>query len=78
MMNIGGYSLVNGPDNVRLNFSRTSLNDTGVWVCDIRVMSEQYFVNNGSLVSVDSTVIGIAITHNIQLTIIGECGIMYA
>ena len=69
--NVGRYTLDNGPD-VRLNFSHTIIDDTGVWVCDVRVMSVQNAVSNGSLVEVDPTVIGVPITRNIQLTIIGE------
>ena len=70
-MDIGRYTLANIPD-VRLNFSRTILNDTGVWMCDVRVMSEQNAVSNGSLIEVDPTVIGVPITRNIQLIVIGE------
>ena len=70
-MNSSRYTLDNGP-SVRLNFSRTTVNDTGEWVCDVRVTSAQNAVGNGSLVEVDPTVIGVPITRNIQLTVIGE------
>ena len=70
-MNTGRYTLDNGPD-VRLNFSQTIMSDAGIWVCDVRVMSVQTAVSNGSLIEVDSTVIGAPIIRNIQLIIIGE------
>ena len=41
-------------------------------MCDVRVMSGQFVVSSGSLVSVDPTLIGVPIVHSIQLTIIGE------
>ena len=75
-MDIGRYTLDNDPD-VRLNVSRTILNDTGMWMCNVRVMTAHNAVSNGSLVSVDSAVIGAPITHSVQLTIIGEY-LMYA
>ena len=70
-MNTGRYTLDNGPD-VRLNFSQTIMSDAGIWVCDVRVMLVQTAVSNGSLIEVDSTVIGAPIIRNIQLIIIGE------
>ena len=70
-MNSGRYTLDNGP-NVKLNFSQTTVDDTGEWVCDVRVTSAQNAISNGSLVEVDPTVIGVPITRNIQLTFIGE------
>ena len=66
------HSLDNGPEIVRLNFTRTILSDAGMWRCDIRTESDQYIVNNGSLVRIDPTMIGALIQHNIELIIIGE------
>ena len=42
------YDLENGPDFVRLNFAHTILGDTGTWRCEIRVVSGQDVVSNGS------------------------------
>ena len=70
-MNNARYSLESGPDFVRLHFTRTVLSDAGVWVCDVRVESERYVVNNGSLVRVDSAIIGMPIQLNVELTVIG-------
>ena len=67
------YNLEDGPEIVRLNFTRTVLSDGGVWVCAIRVTSRQDVVSNGSLVQQDPTVIGTPIVRNIQLNIIGKC-----
>ena len=41
-------------------------------MCDVRVISGQFVVSNGSLVPVDPTLVGVPIIHSIQLTIIGE------
>ena len=41
------YNLENGSDIVRLNFSRTTLNDSGVWICELVVRSERHVVTNG-------------------------------
>ena len=72
-VNIGRYTLDNGPDFVRLNFSQTILNDTGVWACDVRMVSAQDAVSlNGSLISLEPLVIGVPIMHNIQVMVIGE------
>ena len=69
------YTLDNGPD-VRLTFSQTILTDTGMWVCDVRVITGHNAVSNGSFVSVDPALIGVPITHSIQLTVIGEYFVM--
>ena len=66
------YDLENGPENVRLNFTQTILSDTGIWRCDIRVISDQDVISNGSLVRQDRNVIGTPIVRDIQLTIIGK------
>jgi hypothetical protein len=57
---------------VRLQFTRTILSDAGVWMCGVRVESERYVVNNGSLIREDSTIIGMPIQLNIELVIIGK------
>ena len=72
VMDNARYNLENGPHIVRLNFTRTILNDTGTWRCDIHVVSSQDVVSNGSLVRQDPSVIGTPIVRDIQLTIIGK------
>ena len=67
------YSLNNGPEIVRLNFIHTILSDAGMWRCDIRTESDQYTVSDGSLVPINSTMIGVTIQHDIKLIIVGEC-----
>lgn len=69
-MNNARYGVENGPDIVRLNISHTSLADTGMWMCDIRVLSENYIVNNGSLVLQDPTLIGAPLVNGIHLAVI--------
>ena len=66
------YDLENGLQIVRLNFTHTILSDNRTWRCDIHVISGQDIVSDGLLLSVDPTVIGSPIVHNIQLTIIGK------
>ena len=70
------FDLENGPDVVRLNFTRTILSDTGTWRCDICVVSAQDIVSNGYLIPLDISVIGTPIIRNIQLIIIGKYNIM--
>ena len=70
-MNNARYSIDDGPEFVRLNFTHTILNDAGVWMCDVRVVSERYKINDGNLIQEDSVIIGIPIQRNIQLSIIG-------
>ena len=70
IVNNARYDLENGPDVVRLNISHTRLDDAGMWICDIRVLSERYIVNNGHLVLQNSTVIGVPHVNDIHLTII--------
>ena len=48
VMDNARYDLENGPDFVRLNFAHTILGDTGTWRCEIRVVSGQDVVSNGS------------------------------
>ena len=73
VMDNARYDLENGPDIVTLNFTHTILGDTGTWRCEIRVVSGQDVISNGSLVSQDPNIIGTPIVRNIQLTIIGKC-----
>ena len=72
IMDSSRYSLQNGPDIVRLNFTHTLLSDTGMWRCNIRTESDQHVVSNGSLVRLDSMTIGTPIQHDIELIVIGE------
>ena len=72
-MDFGRYTVDNGPGIVRLNFTHTSLSDTGIWRCEARVVSAQDIVSDRSLVPQNPSVIGTPIVHDIQLTIIGEC-----
>ena len=68
------YSLINGPEIVKLDLTRTIQSDAGMWRCDIRTESDHYTVSDGSLVLMNSTTIGIRIQHNIELIILpGEC-----
>ena len=66
------YDLENGPEIVRLNFTRTLLSDTGAWHCRVSVFSEQHIVSNGGLILIEPTVIGTPIEHTIHLTIISK------
>ena len=67
------YHLENGPGTMRLNFTHTILSDNGIWRCDVRVISDQDVISNGSLIRQDLNVIGTPIICDIQLTIIGKC-----
>ena len=71
IMDNARYDLENGPEIVRLNLSHTILSDAGMWRCNITTESDQYLVNNGSLVGINATVIGAPIQHDIELIIIG-------
>ena len=71
VMDNARYDLENGPEVVRLNFTNTISNDTGVWACEATAISEKYIVSNGQLVRQDNAVIGTA-TVNIQLTVISK------
>ena len=70
MMSNARYDVENGPDILRLNISRTSLADAGMWTCDVRVLSENYIVNNGRLVLQNTTLIGTPAVNFIHLTVI--------
>ena len=67
------YDLENGPEVVRLNFTRTILSDTGIWTCEVVVRSERYIVNSeGNLVPGAVAVIGTRIQHEFMVTVIGK------
>ena len=73
IMNSTRYDLENGPDIVRLNLSRTSLSDNGVWVCELVVISERHLVTSrGVLVKGALAMIGTPLRHQFRLTVIGE------
>ena len=72
IMDNARYDLDNGPGIVRLNFTHTILSDAGIWMCNIEVESEHYIVSNGSLIRVNSSLIGVRIQQNIRLTVIGK------
>ena len=66
------YRLDNGPEVVRLNFTRTIMSDNGIWQCEITVRSERHVLDNdGNLVLVVPEVIG-TLTQEFILTVIGE------
>ena len=68
------YDLENGSDIVRLNFSQTTLNDSGVWTCELVVRSERHVVTNGgALIPGGQAVIGTPLRHQFMLTVIGGC-----
>ena len=71
------YDLDNGPGIVRLNFTHTVLSDNGIWMCNIEVESEHYVVSSGSLIRVNSSIIGVQIRQNIRLTVIGKYSSYY-
>ena len=62
------YKLENGPDTVRLNITHSILNDTGMWLCEIKVESE---ISN-DLILTGRTIIGTPLRHAIHLTVIGR------
>ena len=66
------YDLENGPDIVRLNITHTTLNDSGIWSCDVTVRSDKYIASEGRMVLVNQTVLGTQIHHDIQLTVSGQ------
>ena len=70
-MNGGRYTLENGPDIVRLSFSTTMLIDSGVWRCNVMVISDRYVVIGGQLERQTGASVG-SITRGIQLTVISE------
>ena len=67
------YNLENGPDIVRLNFTRTIPSDSGIWTCEVIVRSERHVVSNeGELIRGGQAVIGTPLRHQFMLTVIGE------
>ena len=72
------YDLNNGPDVVRLNFTRTILNDSRVWICELVVRSERHVVTSeGELMLGGQAVIGTPLRHQFMLTVIGESACSY-
>ena len=67
------YDLDDGPDIVRLNFSRTILNDSSVWTCELVVKSERHVITSGGVLRPGGlAVIGIPLRHQLILTVICE------
>jgi hypothetical protein len=67
------YDLENGREVVRLNFTQTILNDTGIWTCEVVVRSQRHVVSNhGRLVLGETAVIGSPLRHEFVVTVIGE------
>ena len=71
IMDNARYSLRNGSDVVRLNFTNAAMSDTGVWRCTVSVTSDRYIVSGGRLALEDQALIG-SISVNIQVIIVGE------
>ena len=66
------YRLDNGPEVVRLNFTRTVMEDNGIWRCEVTVRSERHVLgSDGRLVLVVPEVIG-TLTQEFMLTVIGK------
>ena len=71
-------NIENGPDIVRLNFSRTIASDSGVWICELIVRSERHVVTSeGELILRGLAVIGTPLRHQLMLTVIGKFGCNY-
>ena len=67
------FHLENGPEVVRLNLTRTILNDSGIFICELVVSSERHVVNSeGDLILGGQAVIGTSLRHQFLLTLIGE------
>ena len=72
------YDFESGPDVVRLNFTRTILNDSGAWICELVVRSERHVVTSeGELILGGQAVIGTPLRHQFMLTVIGESACTY-
>ena len=68
------HKLDDGPDAVRLNFTHTTVSDSGIWTCDIRTLSERDIVlSDGNIIREDRALIGVPIEHSIKLTVVDEC-----
>ena len=58
---------------MRLNFTQTILNDSGIWTCEIVVRSDRHVINKeGRLILGGQVVIGTPLRHQFLLTVIGE------
>ena len=67
------YDLENGPEIVRLNFTRTIMDDSGTWRCFVTVRSQRHILgSDGTLVLTAPQVIGTTLVQEILLTVIGE------
>ena len=64
------YDKEDGPF-VRLNFTNATKSDSGVWRCEVVVMSERHVFSEGQFIFQNQNLIG-SITQDIQLTVIGE------
>ena len=71
IMDNARYDLENGPEIVRLNFTRTILSDNGIWKCRVFTESDQYILSSGRLVRQDKDLTD-ELTVDIQLAIIGK------
>ena len=65
------YDKENGPTFVRLNFTNATKSDSGVWRCEVIVMSERHIFSEGQFILQNQSLIG-SITKDIQLTVISE------
>jgi hypothetical protein len=65
------YDVEDGPNFVRLNFTNATVNDNGVWRCEVVVMSERHVFSEGQFILQNQTLIG-SIIQNTQLTVIGK------
>ena len=66
------YRLDSGPEVVRLNFTRTIMEDNGIWRCEVTVRSERHALGSDRrLVLVAPELIG-TLTQKFLLTVIGE------
>ena len=73
VMDSAHYDLENGNAIVRLNFTRTTQSDNGMWTCEVIVSSERYVVTSeGDLVGADLAVIGNILRHQFVVTVIGK------
>ena len=72
VMDNSRYKLDNGPNTVRLNFTHSVINDTGIWQCEIVVESKL----SNDLILTGRTMIGTPLQHDIQLTVIGRYTIL--
>ena len=64
------YDFEDGPERVALNVSNTLLSDSGVWRCDVNVISSVNVLNGGRVLLLNDILIG-SYTNSIQLTVFG-------